>query len=82
MLLGVIFRLFNSPHQISENNLLIDFLPSAIGSGLGFGIVLLIVAAVRKIKNKKPTKAAYINYFIISTALLLLSLIPKIKIGF
>ncbi len=82
LILGIIFQMINYPYQFSSKSFIIDFVPSSIGSGLGFGLIISIIALFRKLKNKRPTKATYINYLIISTALLLLSLLPKIRIGF
>ena len=76
--IGAIFQLVNLTNQQIGDYFFLNFLPSAIGSGLGFGIVPGIIALVRKSKNKKPTKSAYINYYITSTALLLLTFVPRL----
>ena len=62
LLLGIIYQYLISQYPIS-----ILFLSASVGDATALGIIPGIIALVRKIKKKKPTKEIYLVYFIIST---------------
>lgn len=67
IILGFIYQYFNS--GISSNSIALDFIPSIVGSAVGFGIISFIIAFVRLLRKKKPTKGIYITYFAISAVM-------------
>lgn len=73
IILGFIYQYFNS--GVSSK----DFIPTSIGSAVGLGIISFIIAFVRLLRKKKPTKGIYITYFAISAVMFFFTFIGVIN---
>lgn len=67
IILGFIYQYSDS--GISSKSFALDFIPSSVGSAVGFGIISFIIAFVRLLRKKRPTKGIYITYFAISAVM-------------
>ena len=78
-ILGMVYEYFNLDMANNDHNLFITYFPSSFGAGIGLGFVAFIIALIRKIKKKKPTKGIYIAYFTISTICFFFSMVSVMQ---
>lgn len=79
LILGSLYNYFSQETSRSFLSHFWAHLPEIIGNSLATGIVPFIIALIRKIKKKKPTKGIFILYFIISAIFFSLLFFSEIK---